>query len=330
MDLLEPPSPPALSQGEREKEQARQTKMTPASMAADERAGPQQATKHVRSRFLEVCVRLIREKPLGLLGAFIVLAMLGVAVFAEVIAPYGYAQTSLLHRFRGSSLEHWLGTDQLGRDLLSRIIYGTRVSLSVSLGAAALGTLLATLIGVTSAFFGGRYDLCVQRVVDAWEAFPGLLILLTIMSLLGPGLFNVTAVLGLSFGIQNSRIIRGAALSVKENAYIEAAQAFGSSNLRIMLLHMLPNVAAIIIVVATIGLGNLILIEASLSFLGFGVPPPHPTWGGMLSLQGLSYMYQAPWLAVWPGVALSAAVFGFNMFGDALRDLLDPRLRGGQ
>jgi peptide/nickel transport system permease protein len=272
---------------------------------------------------------MVREKPLGLIGAFIVCALLGVALFADVLAPYGYAQTSLLQRFRGSSLEHWLGTDQLGRDLLSRIIYGTRVSLTVSLGAAGLGVLLATSIGVTSAFFGGRYDLCVQRFVDAWEAFPGLLLLLTIMSLLGPGLFNVTAVLGFSFGIQNSRIIRGAALSVKENAYIEAAQAFGSSNLRIMLLHMLPNVAAIVIVVATIGLGNLILTEASLSFLGFGVPPPHPTWGGMLSLQGLSYMYQAPWLAIWPGVALSAAVFGFNMFGDALRDLLDPRLRGG-
>jgi peptide/nickel transport system permease protein len=188
---------------------------------------------------------------------------------------------------------------------------------------------LGTLIGVTSAFFGGRYDLSVQRVVDAWESIPNLLLLLTIISLLGPGLYKVMAVLGLSFGIQNSRIIRGAALSVKENAYIEAAQAFGGSNLRIMLAHMLPNVAAIIIVVATIGLGNLILVEAALSFLGFGVPPPHPTWGGMLSLQGLSYMYQAPWLAIWPGVALSAAVFGFNMFGDALRDLLDPRLRGG-
>jgi peptide/nickel transport system permease protein len=284
----------------------------------------------MQSRFLEVWVRMVREKPLGLLGAFIVFALLGVAVLADVLAPYGYSQTSLPHRFRGSSLEHWMGTDQLGRDLLSRIIYGTRVSLTVSLGAAALGVLLATLIGVTSAFFGGRYDLGVQRVVDAWEAFPGLLLLLTIMSLLGPGLFNVTAVLGLSFGIQNSRIIRGAALSVKENAYIEAAQAFGSSSVRIMLLHILPNVAAIIIVVATIGLGNLILIEASLSFLGFGVPPPHPTWGGMLSLQGLSYMYQAPWLAIWPGIALSAAVFGFNMFGDALRDLLDPRLRGGR
>jgi peptide/nickel transport system permease protein len=203
------------------------------------------------------------------------------------------------------------------------------VSLTVSLGATALGILLATLIGVTSAFFGGRYDLGVQRVVDAWEAIPGLLLLLTIMSLLGPGLYKVTAVLGLSFGIQNSRIIRGAVLSLKENAYIEAAQAFGGSSLRIMMRHILPNAAAIIIVLATIGLGNLILIEASLSFLGFGVPPPHPTWGGMLSLQGLSYMYQAPWLAIWPGLVLSAAVFGFNMFGDALRDLLDPRLRGG-
>ena len=169
-----------------------------------------------------------------------------------------------------------------------------------------------------------------QRVVDAWESIPNLLLLLTIISLVGPGLFNVLAVLGLSFGIQNSRIIRGAALSVKENAYIEAAQAFGGTSLRIMLAHILPNVAAIIIVVATIGLGNLILVEATLSLLGFGVPPPYPTWGGMLSLQGLSYMYQAPWLAIWPGVALSAAVFGFNMFGDALRDLLDPRLRGSR
>jgi peptide/nickel transport system permease protein len=304
--------------------------VTQATVAVNDEHSPRRAEKRIQSGFIEVCVRLIREKPLGLLGAGIVFGMLGVAIFADVIAPYGYAQTSLLHRFQGSSLEHWMGTDQLGRDLLSRVIYGTRVSLSVSLGAAAVGTLLATLIGVTSAFFGGRYDLGVQRFVDAWEAFPGLLLLLTIMSLLGPGLFNITVVLGFSFGIQNSRIVRGAALSVKENAYIEAAQAFGSNNLRMMLRHILPNVAAIIIVVATIGLGNLILIEASLSFLGFGVPPPHPTWGGMLSLQGLSYMYQAPWLAIWPGVALSAAVFGFNMFGDALRDLLDPRLRGGQ
>jgi peptide/nickel transport system permease protein len=304
--------------------------MTLGGTTIERRERPQKTMPRVKSHSREVWVRLIREKPLGLLGAFIVGALLIVALCADLIAPYGYAQTDLLHRFRGLSAEHWMGTDQLGRDLLSRIIYGTRVSLTVSLGAVALGTLLAMLIGVTSAFIGGSYDLGMQRFVDAWMAFPGLLLLLTIMSLLGPGLFNVMAVLGVSFGIQNSRVIRGAALSVKENAYIEAAEAFGGSGLRIMLWHMLPNVAATIIVVATIGLGNLILIEASLSFLGFGVPPPHPTWGGMLSLQGLSYMYQAPWLAIWPGVALSAAVFGFNMFGDALRDLLDPRLRGAR
>ena len=254
-----------------------------------------------RSPFLELWVRLIRRSRSASWGLSSSVTLLGVAIFADVLAPYGYAQTNLLHRFRTSSAEHWLGTDQLGRDLLSRIIYGTRVSLTVSLGATALGIVLGTLIGVTSAFFGGRYDLGVQRVVDAWESIPNLLLLLTIISLLGPGLFNVLAVLGLSFGIQNSRIIRGAALSVKENAYIEAAQAFGGSNLRIMLSHMLPNVAAIIIVVATIGLGNLILVEAALSFLGFGVPPPHPTWGGMLSLQGLSYMYQAPGWPSGPG-----------------------------
>lgn len=291
---------------------------------------PRTTGHRTRSRFLDVGLRLIRQKPLGLLGACIVFTLLGTAICADVIAPYDYAETSLRQRFRASSFEHWLGTDQLGRDLLSRIIYGTRVSLTVSLGATAIGICLGTLIGVTSAFFGGRYDLGVQRFVDAWESIPNLLLLLTIMSLLGPGLYKVLAVLGLSFGIQNSRIIRGVALSVKENAYIEAARAFGGTSLRIMLSHILPNVAAIIIVVSTIGLGNLILVEATLSFLGFGVPPPHPTWGGMLSVQGLSYMYQAPWLAIWPGVALSAAVFGFNMFGDALRDLLDPRLRGSQ
>jgi len=251
--------------------------MTSRAKAAEGRLAQRTIDHRVRPRFLEIGVRLIREKPLGLLGAGIVLALLVTAVLANVIAPYGYAQTSLTQRFRASSAEHWLGTDQLGRDLLSRIIYGTRVSLTVSLGATALGTLLGTCIGVTSAFFGGRYDLGVQRFVDAWESIPNLLLLLTIISLLGPGLFNVLVVLGLSFGIQNSRIIRGAALSVKENAYIEAAQAFGGSNLRLMLSHMLPNVAAIIIVVATIGLGNLILIEAALNFLNFGVPPPHPT-----------------------------------------------------
>jgi peptide/nickel transport system permease protein len=160
-------------------------------------------------------------------------------------------------------------------------------------------------------------------------AFPPLLLLMTILSLLGPGVWNITLVLGTAFGIQNSRIVRGVVLALKENAYIESARAIGSGHVRVAFVHLLPNILPTIIVVATTGLSTVILTEASLSFLGLGVPPPYPTWGGMLSLAGLDHMYRAPWLAIWPAVALSLAVFGFNMLGDALRDIFDPRLRGG-
>jgi peptide/nickel transport system permease protein len=282
-----------------------------------------------RPWYVEVWFTMVRRKPLGTIGAAIVIVMLLLAVLADVLTPYGFAETNLRERFVAVSGSHWLGTDQIGRDVATRILYGARISLYVGFGAIAIASVLATLLGIFSAYWGGRVDLLLQRVVDAWMAFPGLLILMSIMSLLGPSVLNITLVLGIAAGIRDSRIVRGVALSIRENTYVEGALAMGSGHTRVTLVHILPNVLPTIIVVATTGLSTVILTEASLSFLGLGVPPPYPTWGGMLSLAGLDHMYRAPWLAIWPAVALSLAVFGFNMLGDALRDLLDPRLKGG-
>jgi len=279
--------------------------------------------------YADVWITMLRRKPLGTIGGALVLVMLLAAVLASVLTPYGFAETNLRERFVSMNAAHWLGTDQIGRDLATRILYGARISLYIGFGAVALGSLLATLLGIFSAYWGGKVDLFLQRAVDAWMAFPPLLILMSIMSLLGPSVLNITLVLGVAAGLRDSRIVRGVALSIRENTYVEGALAMGSGHMRVTLVHILPNVLPTIIVVATTGLSTVILTEASLSFLGLGVPPPYPTWGGMLSLAGLDHMYRAPWLAIWPAVALSLAVFGFNMLGDALRDLLDPRLKGG-
>jgi peptide/nickel transport system permease protein len=274
--------------------------------------------------------RLVREKPLGAFGGMLVLVLMLCAIFAHWIAPYPYDETNVRQRLKPPGAQFYLGTDNLGRDVFSRIVYGARISVTVGFGAVTLSLLLATILGVTSGYFGGKVDVLIQRVVDAAMAFPPLVILLSLMAVLGPGLLNIILVLGIIPSANRSRIIRSATLSAKENQYVEAARAVGASHLRIILCYILPNVMAPIIIVATNALGAVILIEATLSFLGFGVPPPYPSWGEMLSGSGRSYMYKAPWMAIWPGVAISLAVFGFNMLGDALRDLLDPRLRGSR
>jgi peptide/nickel transport system permease protein len=291
---------------------------------------PPRAMRHERRPVAaaRAAARFCRRKPLGALGAAIVLAMLVMAAGAEWIAHYPYDQGIPGARMKPPGARFWLGTDNLSRDMWSRIVYGARVSVTVGFATILLGTALAAAIGVSSAYVGGIYDLVVQRIMDAWMSFPYLMIVLSIMAVLGPGMLNLILTLSIVIAAQFARVIRGAALSVMQHPYVESARALGSGHLRLVGRYLLPNVAATIIILATIGLGNVILAESALSFLGFGVPPPHPSWGGMLSGSGRSYMFRAPWMAIWPGVAISLAVFGFNMLGDALRDVLDPRLRG--
>lgn len=272
--------------------------------------------------------RMVREKRLGTVGGIIVVALLFTGIFAEFLAPYGMNESNRGAALSAPSAEFLLGTDNLGRDLLSRIIFGARVSILIGLGATALSTVFSLTIGIVTAYYGGLLDILVQRVVDAWMAIPGLVILMVIISVVGPGIMTVIVVLGLHFGIIDSRIYRGAALSVKEDMFVEAAQSIGCTVPRVLLRHILPNILPTAIILFTIDVPDIILIEAGLSFLGFGIPPPQPSWGSMLSGSGRSYMFLAPWMAIWPGVAIAVTVYGISMFGDALRDILDPRLRG--
>jgi peptide/nickel transport system permease protein len=297
----------------------------PAIQRGQRSARPQRSRLGAVGRVLWV---FTKRKPIGAVSGLIVVAMLLMTVFAERIAPYGYDEAVRGARMKPPSAAHWLGTDNLSRDIWSRIVFGARVSITIGFATIALGTAAAAALGVTSGYFGGKYDLVVQRIVDAWMSFPYLVIILSVMAVLGPGLLNVILSLSIIVAATGSRVIRGATIAIAQNAYVEAARAMGCGHARIVFCHILPNVTATIIILATIGLGGIILAESALSFLGFGVPPPYPSWGSMLSGSGRTYMYRAPWMAVWPGVAISLAVFAFNMLGDALRDVLDPRLRG--
>lgn len=279
---------------------------------------------------LEVAKRLFKEKPLGTVGGAIVLLFLLVAIFANVLAPYGYNESILEHRLLPPGSSYLLGTDNVGRDILSRVIYGARISMCVGLSVAMLGTTLCTIIGGVSGYFGGKIDLVIQRFIDGIMCFPPLVVILTVVAIVGPGILQVILVLGIWDGIGGrTRVVRSAVLGIKQNAYIEAARAVGATDTRILLRHIMPNVLAPIIILFTTMIGQAIITEATLSFLGFGIPPPFPSWGAMLSESGRRYMLQAPWIAFWPGLALAIVVYGINMLGDGMRDLLDPRLRGG-
>ena len=225
-------------------------------------------------------LRFGRRKPLGAIGGVIILALLVMALFADRIAPYAYDES--VARMKPPSAQFWMGTDNLGRDVWSRVVYGARISVTVGFATVALGTLLAIVIGVSSAYVGGSYDILIQRVVDAWISFPALVIILSLLAALGPGLLNLIFALSIIGAAGTSRVIRGATLSVMQNPYVEAARAVGAGHARILVLYVLPNIMATIIILATIGLGKVILDESALSFLGFGVPPPYPAWGGML------------------------------------------------
>ena len=285
---------------------------------------------NARGRFADFFIRLLKEKPLGIACGIIIVLLILVAIFADVLAPYRYTEMHLEDRLQGASARYLLGTDQLGRDLLSRLIVGARISMLVGLSATTLNLVVAVLIGGISGFLGGKVDLVVQRFIDGWMAFPGLLLLLTIMSIVERGLPQIIVVLGVTGGIAASRIVRSAVIGVKENDYFLAARAVGTPTSQILIRHVLPNIMATVIIIFSINIGGVIISEASLSFLGFGLPVKIPSWGGMLSREGRRFMEAAPWLALWPGFCLTITVYSFNMFGDALRDLLDPRMRGGE
>ena len=272
--------------------------------------------------------KFARTKPVGAVGGGIILAMLAVAAAAGTLAPYDAYTADYSAQFARPSLEHWFGTDEFGRDIMSRIMHGARIALFVGFFASFLGCTIGGLLGVTSAYLGGKVDLLLERVMDMLLAFPQLILALAIASILGPAVQNVVIAISIPIIPRAARVVRSTALSVKENVYVEAVNALGAIRTRVVLRHIVPNVVAPYIIMLTAQLGGAILAEAALSYLGLGAAEPTPSWGLMLSGSALSYAEKAPWISIFPGIAISLGVFGFNLFGDSLRDALDPKLRG--
>ena len=275
-----------------------------------------------------VLLRFCRKKPLGAAGGFIMLLIVFTAVFANVLQTQDPIATNAADTLARPSAAHWLGTDHLGRDIYSRILHGARVSLLVGLGSTLVASVLGGIIGLLSGYVGGKTDLIVQRIMDILQGLPLLVLALVMSAALGPSIPNVILAISIPIMPRAARVIRASVLSIREFQYVEAARALGLRHLRIAFRHILPNTIGPFIVLGTAQLGSAILVEATLSFLGLGVPEPYPSWGRMLSVSAAEYAQKAPWLVLFPGIAISLAVFGSNLLGDALRDTLDPRLRG--
>jgi len=310
-------------------------------MAAETGVLPQYALPDVPGRVTRVrraLLRFVRTKPLGTFGAAVVIVFILMAAFPGLFTSRDPDLQFLSERKLGPSGEHWFGTDQLGRDLYARIVYGARTSILIGFGVVVVSAAIATFMGVISGYFGGWFDIAVQRLVDIGIALPGLIFIILFVTSLRdvpvqgsevPVILRIILSVGLLVSVGSSRVIRSAALTVKQNQYIEAARVVGAGDWRIIRSHILPNVLAVVIVGASIQIGGAVLIESSLAFLGYGVPPPTASWGRMIS-DARQELVHAPHLAIFPGLAIFLAVYSFNMLGDAIRDVLDPRLRGSR
>lgn len=286
-------------------------------------------TSNVRGQrhwLLDASIRVLR-KPVGLVSALVIGVLVAAALSAPYVAPFDPIAISI-ETFQAPNTTYFFGTDDLGRDMFSRILHGSRISLYVGFLAVCLGSLGGALVGLISGFAGGWVDMVIQRIVDAVLAFPGIVLAMSLVAVLGTSTTNALLAIAIVIIPFQSRVVRGAVLSVKQNVYIEAAQTIGATPQRIMFRHVLPNVVAPILILISASLGNAILIEAGLSFLGLSTQPPEPSWGLMLSGTGRRYMEEAPWLAIFPGLAIAITVLAFNLLGDVIRDVLDPRLRG--
>ena len=278
-------------------------------------------------QWLEVSFRFTRQRPLGAVGAAIIVIMIAAAVLAGFVAPYDPLTTDYTRMLQAPSSFHWFGTDSFGRDVFTRILYGSRTALWIGFASSFLGATLGGIIGVTSAYFGGKIDLVLQRFMDLLLSFPLIILALVIVSLLGSGMTNVIFAITVPMVPRCAIIVRSSALALREMPFVEAARALGFGPLHIILRHMLPNVMAPYLIMLTAFLGQAILLEASLSFLGLGVAEPQAAWGLMLRGAAVEFAERAPWMAIYPGIAISLSVFAFSLFGDSLRDALDPKLR---